>query len=144
MSTKGYSFKIDSGANSVVSVPHGRPTNHTVTLVTFTVSSEHPVSSDDIFTMAEVLLNALPKPKAVAKKELEQEQLLANLNKSLDEFEFSTRTANALEVAGIRAIKELVVKKETEMLGIINFGPRALRECKDILKSLGMHFGMKL
>lgn len=144
MSAKGYSFKVESGSSSVVGVPHGKPQNHDVTLITFTLSSEHPVSSDSILAMAEALLNALPKPSPVVKKELNQEELRVNLDKTLDQFEFSTRTANALQMANIKFIRELVVCTESDMLQILNFGPKALRECKEILGSLGLCFDMKL
>jgi len=67
-----------------------------------------------------------------------------NLSKNVEELELSVRSANCLKNAGIRTIYELVQKTEAEMLKTKNFGKKSLNEIKELLETMGLHFGMKL
>jgi len=67
-----------------------------------------------------------------------------NLYKSVEELELSVRSANCLKNANIKTIYELVSRTEHEMLKTKNFGNKSLTEIKEILASMGLHFGMKL
>lgn len=74
----------------------------------------------------------------------EQQRLLENLNRSVDELELSVRSYNCLKNANIRTIGELVQKNESEMLKTRNFGRKSLNEIKEILASMGLGLGMNL
>jgi DNA-directed RNA polymerase subunit alpha len=74
----------------------------------------------------------------------EQQRLLENLNRSVDELELSVRSYNCLKNANIRTIGELVQKNESEMLKTRNFGRKSLNEIKEILSSMGLGLGMNL
>jgi DNA-directed RNA polymerase subunit alpha len=74
----------------------------------------------------------------------EQQKLLENLNRSVDELELSVRSYNCLKNANIRTIGELVQKNESEMLKTRNFGRKSLNEIKEILASMGLSLGMDL
>ncbi|MBI5237061.1 MAG: DNA-directed RNA polymerase subunit alpha [Deltaproteobacteria bacterium] len=67
-----------------------------------------------------------------------------NLYKTVDELELSVRSANCLKGADIKYIGEMVQKTEQEMLKTKNFGRKSLNEIKEILKGMGLDFGMKL
>lgn len=67
-----------------------------------------------------------------------------NLLKSIDELELSVRAHNCLKNANIQTIADLVQKTEQEMLKTKNFGKKSLNEIKNILKSMGLDFGMKI
>lgn len=67
-----------------------------------------------------------------------------NLLKSIDELELSVRAYNCLKNANIKTIADLVQKTEHEMLRTKNFGRKSLNEIKDILTSMGLHFGMRI
>lgn len=67
-----------------------------------------------------------------------------NLFKTVDELELSVRSANCLKNADIKYIGEMVQKTEQEMLRTKNFGRKSLNEIKEILKGMGLDFGMKL
>jgi DNA-directed RNA polymerase subunit alpha len=69
---------------------------------------------------------------------LMQEQL----DKSIEELELSVRSYNCLEAAGIKTIRDLVQKTESEMLKYRNFGRKSLTEIKNILKSMNLSFNM--
>ncbi len=69
---------------------------------------------------------------------------LDELNKKIDELEFSVRSANCLKNANIHYIGELVQKTEQEMLKTKNFGRKSLEEIQKILDGLGLHLGMVL
>ncbi len=69
---------------------------------------------------------------------------LEQLNKKIDELEFSVRSANCLKNANIHFIGELVQKTEQEMLKTKNFGRKSLEEIQKILDGLGLHLGMQL
>ncbi|MBI2984971.1 MAG: hypothetical protein HYY50_05110 [Candidatus Kerfeldbacteria bacterium] len=71
-------------------------------------------------------------------------RLAQALLKSVEELEFSVRSANALRAAEIRTIGDLVQKREAEMLWLRNFGRKSLREIVDILAEMGLRFGMQL
>lgn len=60
---------------------------------------------------------------------------VANLN-------FSVRTRNCLRTLGIHSIGQLVQKTEADLLRKKNFGRQSLKEVKDLLQSLGLHFNM--
>ena len=68
----------------------------------------------------------------------------AKLDKSIEELELSVRSYNCLEAAGIKTIRDLVQKSETDMLKYRNFGRKSLSEIKNILKEMGLSFNMKL
>ncbi len=82
-------------------------------------------------------------PKEVPAAE-PQPTLNENLFRSVAELELSVRAANCLQNAGIKYIGELVQKTEQEMLKTKNFGRKSLNEIKEILRQMGLDFGMKL
>jgi DNA-directed RNA polymerase subunit alpha len=67
-----------------------------------------------------------------------------NLFRSVDELEFSVRSANCLQNANIRYIGELVQKTEAEMLKTKNFGRKSLNEIKELLTSMSLELGTTL
>lgn len=67
-----------------------------------------------------------------------------NLLKGVDELELSVRSCNCLKNANIKTIADLVQKTEHEMLKTKNFGRKSLNEIKEILHSMGLHFGMRI
>jgi DNA-directed RNA polymerase subunit alpha len=66
------------------------------------------------------------------------------LDKSIEELELSVRSFNCLEAAGIKTIRDLVQKTESEMLKYRNFGRKSLTEIKNILKDMSLRFGMEI
>jgi len=69
--------------------------------------------------------------------------ILECFSKSLDEFEMSVRTANALKHANIHFIGQLVQKTEDELLAT-EIGIKSLQELKEILTEMGLSLGMHL
>ncbi len=92
------------------------------------------------------------KDQAAELAALEEEQQAADatsaveekLDKSIEELELSVRSFNCLEAAGIKTIRDLVQKSESEMLKYRNFGRKSLTEIKNILKDMGLRFGMEI
>lgn len=78
---------------------------------------------------------------AESSPEAELEKLL---NTSISEIELSVRSANCINNAGIKTIRDLVQKSEPEMLKYRNFGKKSLNEIKAILTGMGLSLGMKL
>jgi len=74
----------------------------------------------------------------------EDERLMDQLNRSVDELELSVRSYNCLKNANIKTIGDLVVKSESEMLKTKNFGRKSLNEIKDILAEMGLTLGMDI
>lgn len=62
----------------------------------------------------------------------------------VSELELSVRSANCLAEAHIKTIGELVKKTEMEMLKYRNFGKKSLTEITNILKEMGLNFGMDI
>ncbi|MBI1911239.1 MAG: DNA-directed RNA polymerase subunit alpha [Deltaproteobacteria bacterium] len=71
-------------------------------------------------------------------------QFNENLFKTVDELELSVRSANCLKNADIKYIGEMVQKSEQEMLRTKNFGRKSLNEIKELLRGMGLDFGMKV
>ncbi len=67
-----------------------------------------------------------------------------NLLRPVDELELSVRSYNCLKNANIKTIADLVQKTDLEMLKTKNFGRKSLNEIKEILKTMGLNFGMKI
>lgn len=74
----------------------------------------------------------------------EEEELLEKLAMPVSELELSVRSSNCLREARIKAIGDLVKKTELDMLKYRNFGKKSLTEIANILKSMGLSFGMKV
>ncbi len=69
-------------------------------------------------------------------------ELYKRLGQPVSELELSVRSANCLREAHIKTIGELVKKSEMEMLKYRNFGKKSLMEITNILKEMGLNFGM--
>lgn len=74
----------------------------------------------------------------------DDERLLEQFNRSVDELELSVRSYNCLKNANIKSIGDLVTRSEGEMLKTKNFGRKSLNEIKDILAEMGLSLGMEL
>ncbi len=69
------------------------------------------------------------------------------LSQEIEELELSTRSYHSLKAMGVHTVGDLVQKTEREMLstGIrFGFGRKSFNEVKEILRSMGLSFGMKL
>lgn len=64
------------------------------------------------------------------------------LLKPVSELEVSVRVANCFKGAGIKQIKDLVVKTEAELIKTPNFGRKSLAEIRDLLFTMGLRLGM--
>ncbi len=81
---------------------------------------------------------------ARAARSEETEEVRKYLDKTVNELELSVRAANCLRAADIVNICDLVQKTEAEMLKYRNFGKKSLEEIKNVLKNMGLDFGMDL
>jgi DNA-directed RNA polymerase subunit alpha len=97
----------------------------------------------DLFIFVEEPID-VPEKAGFSTATLTNLSLNENLLKSIDELELSVRAYNCLKNANIKTIGELVRKTEYEMLRTKNFGRKSLNEIKDILHSMGLHFGMRI
>lgn len=64
------------------------------------------------------------------------------LAQPVSELELSVRSANCLREAHIKTIGELVKKSEMEMLKYRNFGKKSLTEISNMIKEMGLGFGI--
>ena len=91
-----------------------------------------------------IFLNFEELPEAEETEEGAEPSLNENLFRPVAELELSVRSANCLQNAGIKYIGELVQKTEAEMLKTKNFGRKSLNEIKEILREMGLDFGMQV
>ncbi|MFC1512473.1 DNA-directed RNA polymerase subunit alpha [bacterium] len=83
--------------------------------------------------------------KTVEEKEEEyDEKIRQMLQQSVDIIELSVRSSNCLRNAKIKLIKELVKKKEEDLLNYKNFGRKSLDEIKAKLQDMGLSLGMDI
>ncbi len=87
--------------------------------------------------------NVFSPDEDIADEEL-KDLPLEVLLKSIDELELSARAHNCLANANINRVIDLVNVSEDDSLRIKNFGRKSLDEVKDVLRSLGLRFGMNL
>lgn len=62
------------------------------------------------------------------------------LDMPVDEMELSVRSSNCLKAAGIKNIRDLVTRSESEMLKYRNFGRKSLSELNEVLINMGLTF----
>ncbi|WP_434335144.1 DNA-directed RNA polymerase subunit alpha [Mycoplasma capricolum subsp. capricolum] len=62
------------------------------------------------------------------------------LDRTVEELDFTQRSLNCLKRAGINTLRELVTKNEDEIDSIRNLGRKSLKEIKDKVASLGLAF----
>ena len=74
----------------------------------------------------------------------DDERLIEQFHRSVDELELSVRSYNCLKNANIKTIGDLVTRSEAEMLKTKNFGRKSLNEIKEILGSMGLSLGMRV
>ncbi len=66
------------------------------------------------------------------------------LSRNIDDMELSVRSHNCLQAAGIKSMKDLVSKEESEMLKYKNFGRKSLSELIEKLSEMNLSFGMDI
>jgi DNA-directed RNA polymerase subunit alpha len=68
----------------------------------------------------------------------------AKLNMSLAELNLSVRATNCLESENISTVRDLVVRTESQLLEVRNFGETTLHEVREKLADIGLRLGMRL
>lgn len=93
----------------------------------------------------DVFVNFGQLPEEEEEEEMTEEEkaLYDKLRMPVSELELSVRSSNCLREAKISTIADLVKKSEQEMLSFRNFGKKSLNEISDILKEMGLSFGMQ-
>lgn len=86
----------------------------------------------------------LPAEEGEAEEQALPPEAIDRLRMPVTELELSVRSANCLREAKIKTIADMVQKSEAEMLKYRNFGKKSLAEINEILKGMGLSFGMKL
>lgn len=83
-------------------------------------------------------------PGAVSSMEVEAEdnELAEKLDQPVSVLDPSVRAANCLAAEGIKTIRDLVSRHESDMLQVRNFGKTSLKEIKMKLAERGLSFGM--
>ncbi len=67
-----------------------------------------------------------------------------HLLKKVEELELSVRAANCLKNDNIVYVGDLVRKTEDDLRKTPNFGARSMNEIRDVLKTMGLSFGMQV
>ena len=80
--------------------------------------------------------------EAEAEEEAIDQELLAKLEMSLEQFDLTVRSNNCLESMNIRSVGELVRLTEADLLKIRSFGKTSLREIRRKLADMGLSLGM--
>lgn len=97
---------------------------------------------------AQLLINHFQRfallDETVASIKTEKEEVRKEENKYQDmlieELDLSVRSNNCLKRAGISTVLELTQKSEDEMMKVRNLGKKSLKEVKEKLTSIGLHF----
>lgn len=82
-------------------------------------------------------------PSAYVPPEPEEPATPAHWDRLVEELEFSIRTANCLQNAGIRTVGQLAQRTHAELLKTKNFGRKSLKEVIEMLASMGLTLGMR-
>jgi DNA-directed RNA polymerase subunit alpha len=92
--------------------------------------------------VTEIAVSKTPVAKKGKKEKSGLDALLAQ--KITDQEGLSKRVLGALESMGIKTIKDLVVKKESDLQEGKNVGQKALTEINELLEKLNLTLGMKV
>ncbi|MCR4562947.1 MAG: DNA-directed RNA polymerase subunit alpha [Bacilli bacterium] len=87
------------------------------------------------FTNLDTTVSDIEMEKEVVETEENQYQDMA-----IEELDLSVRSNNCLKRAGISTVLELTQKSEDEMMKVRNLGKKSLKEVKEKLLSIGLHF----
>ena len=68
----------------------------------------------------------------------ESEEDNADLDKSIDDLDFSVRSFNCLKRDGVHSVRQLVEYSENDLLNIRNFGAKSIEEVKEKLQEMGL------
>ena len=86
---------------------------------------------------------ATARPAAAVTPEVTA-SLNPHLLKKVEELELSVRAANCLKNDNIVYVGDLVRKTEEDLRKTPNFGARSMNEIRDVLKTMGLSFGMQV
>jgi DNA-directed RNA polymerase subunit alpha len=70
----------------------------------------------------------------------EEDTVQKTLETPIEELDLSVRSYNCLKRAGISTVNELCSKSEDEMMKVRNLGKKSLKEVKEKIESMGLHF----
>lgn len=73
-------------------------------------------------------------------KEKVNEQKAKKINMTIEDMDLTVRSYNCLKRAGIMTVEELIQKTEDEMSRVRNLGKKSLKEVKDKINNMGLHF----
>ena len=79
------------------------------------------------------------KKYSLVKEEVKSEENKYQ-NMLIEELDLSVRSNNCLKRAGITTVMELTQKSEDEMMKVRNLGKKSLKEVKEKLLAIGLHF----
>ncbi len=117
--------------------------------LTLEVTTNGSVKPHEAVAMAAQLLIAhfgefTKLDEAVKNFKLVKEEVKTEENKYqnmlIEELDLSVRSNNCLKRAGISTVMELTQKSEDEMMKVRNLGKKSLKEVKEKLAALGLHF----
>ena len=78
----------------------------------------------------------------IAETEQQKQELLQKLDLPIESLELGARASNCLASEGIRLVRDLVSKTESDLLKIRHFGKTSLSEIKEKLQKLNLSLGM--
>jgi DNA-directed RNA polymerase subunit alpha len=117
--------------------------------LTLEVTTDGSVKPHEALALASQLLvahfNEFTKLDDLVKSyKLVKEEVKTEENKyqdmMIEELDLSVRSNNCLKRAGISTVMELTQKSEDEMMKVRNLGKKSLKEVKEKLASIGLHF----
>ncbi|MHC4870387.1 MAG: DNA-directed RNA polymerase subunit alpha [Planctomycetota bacterium] len=82
--------------------------------------------------------------EAAAEVPSEDKELIAKVSQPVSILDPSVRAANCLAAEGIKTLGDLVVRSESDMLQVRNFGKTSLKEIKAKIADMGLSFGMNV
>lgn len=87
---------------------------------------------------------AAPAARGVTAPTLEAGAFSPHLLRKVEDLELSVRSANCLKNDNILYVGDLVRQTEEAILKTPNFGKKSLNEIRDVLKGMGLSFGMEI
>ena len=78
------------------------------------------------------------------KYDISDKDIVRALTTNVHDCNFSVRVISIFRATGIEYIGDVVQYKEEDLLKFRNMGPVSVNEIKQVVKSLGLNFGMKI
>ncbi len=96
------------------------------------------------FELGQELQDIVEEEETSSESDKNVQEVLSKLDQPIESLDLSVRASNCLASEGVKTVRDLVSREESEMLKIRNFGKTSLNEIKEKLTQMGLDLGFSV